>query len=124
MFRRHLAAALSTLLMVAACAPFARAQSGRRLPQSAEEKRFIKLTDEKSDAAQEAAPVERVAVARTSKGKEFDLRDLNARRSAPVVFADDGGKHPNKADKIAGVAMLGYLALCLVVMAKTGGFAP
>ncbi len=124
MFKKHLATALAALLAVAACAPCARAQSGRRFPQATADKGFVALTDEKSDAAREATASAPSADARTGRDKDFDLRNLNARRSAPVVFAEDGDKHPNKADKIAGAALLGYLIFAAIMIAKSDGYMP
>lgn len=126
MFRKHLAAALSALLAVAACAPCARAQSGRRLPDTAGERGLsgrLVVTGERSGAAAVAdgAPAEEV---RERRGKEFDLRRLNVDGSAPVVYAEDGGKHPNRADKIAGAALLGYLIIAVIVLAKSDGYMP
>jgi hypothetical protein len=40
------------------------------------------------------------------------------------VFAEDGDKHPNKADKIAGAALLGYLIFVIIVTANSNGYAP
>ena len=117
MLRKQLAAALAALLAVAACAPCARAQSGRRFPQAAGDKGFVVLTGEKPDASEEVEVRER-------RDKEFDLRGLNAGRPAPVVYAEDGDKHPNKADKIAGVALLGYLIFVIIVTANSNGYAP
>ena len=117
MFRKHLAAALSALLAVAACAPCARAQSGRRFPRASVDEGLVVLTREKSDAPKEVEVRER-------RDKEFDLRGLNAGRSAPVVYAGDGDKHPNKADKIAGAALLGYLIFVIIVTANSNGYAP
>ncbi|MFL6255688.1 MAG: hypothetical protein ACJ74T_11810, partial [Pyrinomonadaceae bacterium] len=85
MFRKHLTTALAALLAVAACAPCARAQSGRRFPRAGGDKGFVVLTSEKPEAAKEIEVPER-------RGREFDLRGLNAGRQAPVVFADDGDK--------------------------------
>jgi hypothetical protein len=130
MFRKQLAAALAALLAVAACAPCASAQSGRRFPKSGAEKAFIALADEKSDAVSEGAGEARARRVGGKDDKGFDPRGLNAGRSAPAVFAEGGDKHPNKADKIAGAALLGYLIIALVVMATSddpyapsGGFA-
>jgi hypothetical protein len=115
MFKKHLAAALSALLTVAVCAPCATAQSGRRFSRASGDNGFVTLTGEQSGAGREAGEGTR---------KEFDLRDLNTSKSGPVVYAEDGEKHPNKADKIAGGILLGYLVLCLVIMAKSDdGFA-
>ena len=117
MFRKQLAAALSALLAVAACAPCARAQSGRRFPQAAGDKGFVVLAGEKSDAAGDVEVRER-------RDKEFDLRGLNAGRSAPVVYAEDGNGRVSTKAKIAGVALVGYLIFAIIVTANSNGYAP
>ena len=124
MFRKQLAAALSALLAVAACAPCARAQSGRRFPQAAGDKGFVVLTDEKSDAAEKAAEKAPVKEVRARGDKEFDLRGLNAGRSAPVVYAEDGNGRVSTKAKIAGVALVGYLIFFIAVTATSNGYAP
>jgi hypothetical protein len=127
MFRKHLAAALSALLAVTACAPCARAQSGRRLPDKTGERGLsgrLVVTGEKSDGAAEVAGGAPAVEVRERRGKGFDLRRLNVDGSAPVVYAEDGGKHPNKADKIAGAALLGYLIFVVVVTLKSENYAP
>ena len=124
MFRKQLTTALAALLAVTACAPCARAQSGRRFPQAAGDKGFLVLTSEKSDAAEEVPARAPAREVREKHDRNFDLRGLNAGRPAPVVFAEDGDKHPNKADKIAGAALLGYLIFVIIVTAKSNGYAP
>lgn len=115
MFRKHLAAALAALLAVAACAPCARAQSGRRFSRRAADKVPTVSTTAKSDAAGET---------RGRRDGDFDVSDLNAHRPAPVVFAEDDDNHPNKADKIAGAALLAYLVFCVIVTIDSDGYAP
>jgi hypothetical protein len=113
MFRKQLTTALAALLAVAACAPCARAQSGRRFPRAAGEKRFVTLTGEKSDATEEVTedtPVGEVR-GRRVKDKGFDLRSLNAKRSAPVVYAQNGNGRTSTAAKIE----VGVLFACLIL---------
>jgi hypothetical protein len=124
MFRKHLAAALAALLAVGACAPCARAQSGRRFPKATGDRGPAVSTTEESDAAEKSVESTPGEAARERRNRDFDVRDLNARRSAPVVFAGDGGKHPNKADKIAGAALLAYLVFFCIVTARSDGYAP
>jgi hypothetical protein len=112
MFRKHLAAALAALLAVAACAPRARAQSGRHFPPAAVEREFIALTDEKSDVAKEVRP-------RRVKDKSFDLRSLNAGRSAPVVFAEDGGGCKSTKCRVAVGAFFVYLVVAIAAGAAS-----
>ena len=112
MFRKHLAAALAALLAVAACAPRARAQSGRHFPQSAVEKEFIALTADTPVAAKEVRP-------RRVKDKSFDLRSLNARSSAPVVYAEDGGGCKSTKCRVGVGAFFAYLVVAMVVWAAS-----
>ena len=121
MFRKHLAAALAALLAVAACAPCARAQSGRRLPRAEVDKGFVVLTDEKSGAVERAttSPTAVEARERRVRDKDFDLRDLNAGRSAPVVYAEDGGGCKSTKCRVAVGAFFAYLVLAMAIGAAS-----
>ncbi len=120
MFRKHPAAALAALLAVCACAPYARAQSGRHFPRSAEEKRFVALTDEKPGAAKSVDEGASAVEARAPRAKSFDLRDLNARRSAPVVFAEDGGGCKSTKCRVGVTALFVYLVVAMAVGVASG----
>jgi hypothetical protein len=123
MFRKHLTTALSALLAVAACAPCARAQSGRRFPQAAGDKGFVVLTSEKSDAAEEteSVPAEEV---REQRDQNVDLRGLNARRSAPVVYAQNGNGGTSTKAKIEVGALFACLILGIILTGHSYGYAP
>lgn len=122
MFTKHLAAALAALLAVAACAPCARAQSGRRLPRTTVDKGFVTLTGEKSDAAGGAGEGAQAVEVRGRRVEKFDLRDLNAGRSAPVVYAADG--RAGGGAKVAYAALFGYLIFAAIMTARSNGYAP
>jgi len=127
MLKKHLTLALSALLAVAGCAPCALAQSGRRTPRAYAGRGLSGRGAEASEteaAREDATKVTQAADGRAGRAADFDLRSLNASRSASVVYAEDGEKHPNKADKIAGVALLGYLILWIAITARSDGYAP
>src|SRR5215211_4608689 len=113
MFRKHLAAALSALLVVGVCAPCARAQSGRHFPRAEAEKAFIVLTGEKPEAVSEVAekaPAGEVR-ARRVVDKDFDLRGLNAGRPAHIVYAQNGNGRTSTKARIE----VGVLFTCLIL---------
>ena len=117
MLRKQLAAALAALLAVVACAPCARAQSGRRFPRTTGDKGFVALTDVNS-----AAPA---AGSRTERGQESDLRSPNAKRPAPLVDDDDDDDENIDSDiKIATLVIVGVIILFGVANAKSKGYAP
>jgi len=115
MFRKYLAAALAALLAVGVCAPCARAQSGRRFPKAPAGRDFIKLTDEKSDAAGQAADGTPAVGANPRRVKKVDLRDLNAGRQAPVVYAEDDGKCHSTKCRVAVGAFATYLVFAMIL---------
>jgi hypothetical protein len=116
MFRKQLAAALAALLVGAACAPCARAQSGRRFPQSAVEREFIVLTADEPGAAKEVRPRR---VEDKDKDKSFDARSLNAGSHAPVVYAQDGGGCKSTKCRVAVGALFTYLVFVAAVWAAS-----
>ncbi len=127
MLKNHLTLALATLLAVVGCAPCASAQSGRQTSRTHGSRGLNGRGAEASEteaAREDATKVTRTADGRAARVKDFDLMSLNSGRTASVVYAEDGEHHPNKADKIAGAALLGYLILCIAIMAKSDGYAP
>jgi len=127
MLKKQLTLALAALLCVAACAPCARAQSGRRpwrgtVGRGLSGREYLKLETGTAPEAVGAAVVDPEAA--HARGEDFDLRGLNAGRRSPVVYADHGGDHPNRTDKIIGVALLGYLVFVIYVTATSDGYAP
>ena len=116
MFRKQLAAALAALLAVAACAPCARAQSGRRFPRAGGDKGFVALTDVKSTTS--------AAGTRTERGRESDLLSLNAKRPAPFGDDDDDEENIDSDIKIATFIIVGIAILMGVANAKSKGYAP
>lgn len=127
MLKKHLTLALAALLAVAGCAPCASAQSGRQTSRAYAGRGLSGRGAEVSEseaAREDAAGVTQAADSRAARGADFDLRSLNSGRSASVVYAEDGEKHPNKADKIAGAALLGFVILFAVITATSDGYAP
>ena len=122
MLKKELTLALAALLAVAACAPCASGQSGRRLPREAPRRGVSGREVVRGDAAAEEAAAE--AHGANARAADFDPRGLNAGRRPTVVYAEAGDRHPNKADKIAGAALLGYLVLFVWITAKSDGYAP
>jgi hypothetical protein len=115
MCRKQLAVALAVLLAFVACAPCARAQSGRRFPRAGGDKGFVALTDVKS-----AAPD---AGTRTERGRESDLRSPNAKRTAPFVDDDDDENISSDA-KLAAFILIGVIVLFGVANATNKPYAP
>ena len=113
MLRKQLAAALAALLAVAACAPCARAQSGRRFPRAAGDKGFVALTDDKSAAG-----------TRTERSNESDLRRPDAKRPAPFVDDEDDDENISSDVKIATFIIVGIIILMGVANVNSKGYAP
>src|ERR671927_176979 len=116
MFRKHLAAALAALLVAGACV---RAQSGRHFPQSAVEREFIALTDGEHEAAPRKAAAGEARTRRV-KDESFDPRGLNAKSTAPVVFAEDGGGCKSTKCRVGVTALFVYLVVAMAVGAANG----
>ena len=115
MLRKQLAVALAALLAVVACAPCARAQSGRRFPRAAGDKGFVALTDVKSSGT------------RTEKGGESDLRSPHTKRPAQLADDDDDDDDDENAGsdaKLAALIIVGVIVLFGVANAKSKGYAP
>ena len=97
----------------------ARAQSGRHFPQSDVEKQFITLTDEKREAASQKVPAGETRPRRV-KDQSFDPRSLNARSTAPVVFAEDDGRCHSTKCRVGVTALFVYLVVAMAVGAASG----
>lgn len=127
MLKKHLTLALAALIAVAGCAPYASAQSGRQTSRVRAGRGLSGRGAEVSGsevARQDAKGVTQAADNSAARVADFDLRSLNEGRTASVVYADGGEKHPTKGDKIAGVALLGFLILVIAVTATSDGYAP
>ena len=114
MLRKQLAVALAALLAVVACAPCARAQSGRRFPRAAGDKGFVALTDVKSSGT------------RTEKGGEPDLRSPHTKGTAQSADDDNDDDEENAGSdaKIAALIIVGVIVLFGVANVKSKGYAP
>ena len=125
MLKQHLALALTLLMFCATATPQANAQSGRVRAQRNAEARAGGLSGVKKIATASDSATQNEDGAVTAQGQatgaKFAARDLNRGRRAALIYSDTAGEHhPNKGDKIAGLALLGYMILCGIIIEKDG----
>ena len=125
MLKQNLALALTLLMCGATLTPQANAQSGRvRAPRSAEAHAGglsgVKQIAPASDGAMQNEN-DAVSAQGQAPGVKFAARDLSRGRRAALIYSDTAGEHhPNKGDKIAGLAILGYMILCGIIITQDG----